>query len=152
MGLCKEYNVFGTFNEKNWIENRLNEYCKANSADGKGLESEILWLNVICENFDEASAYLKSLDDKLYPNVAIQYLLADEPTKYWLVKTQFETKPSLVTDKKSVLDFLSELMYDLETTIPEALYDEYWNEKRRALQIAMNVIKTADEETISKEL
>ena len=55
-------------------------------------------------------------------------------------------------DKKEVLDWLDELFGDLRTTVPEALIDEHWCEKRRALQIAMNVLKGVDEDTILENL
>lgn len=156
MTIHKEYSVYNEHFTKEQIEWRVNEFCKQNSADGRGLAQKILWLNVVCEDFDEAKKFIDKLDKYKHTQVAVQYLSGisteEKPIKEWLIKTQFELKPSLAMDKPTVLEYLAELMNDLESTIPEALIDNTWDEKRKALDIAIKLVKTADENKIEKLL
>lgn len=147
----KNIDIYNSHFTKEEIENRLNDFCKENSVDGLGLSTKILWLNCVCETFDEALAYIKSLDEEKYPQVAIQYEIScgedKPPIREWLVKTQFEVRQKRKMEKGECLDCLYDLLNELKKSTDDMALDHY-----RAVEIAVALIENSTDKTFEEAL
>lgn len=149
MPIQKNIDCYNSSFSKAEIEKRLNDYCKANSINGLGLSTSIIWLNNVCESYDEALAFLKSLDETKYPQIAIQYeetcVGYETSYKYWLVMTQFEIKPKRKMSKGECLDCLYYLMEQLNNSTDDMALDQY-----RAVEIAVALIENSTDKTFKE--
>ena len=145
--------------EKPSVAREFAKALKLNTKSHDGyLESEntiITWcvghLVNMCypESYDEALAFLKSLDETKYPQIAIQYeetcVGYETSYKYWLVMTQFEIKPKRKMSKDECLDCLYDLMEQLNNSTDDMALDQY-----RAVEIAVALIENSTDKTFKE--